>query len=111
MANLWLLFWFIFPYIESICSPQASKSFSVPLYTFQSLLELPLSPSCTEISFGFGGPYSFLLLAQVAAVHVHVFAFVCAFSPSLLDSDSAITTVVQISEVQTKSWVGYTFPE
>lgn len=108
-----MLFWVIFPdnwkCMQS--TGQLALCLTCPLSTPSRAEEFPRSPRSTEISFALGGPYSSLLLARVAAMHTHVFAFVCAFFPSLLDSDSTFITVVQISAVQSKYWVGYTFPE
>lgn len=99
--------------IGSVCSPQASWPCAWPAPSLHppELKSSHVVPEVQKSALHLGGPYSFLLLARVAAMHTHVFAFVCAFFPSLLDSDSTFITVVQISAVQSKYWVGYTFPE
>lgn len=98
--------------IGSVCSPQASQPCAwYPLCTLQSC-GVPTESQIWRNSFALERPCSFLLLARVAAMHTHILEFVSAFPlPSLLDSDSTFVTVVQISEVHSKYWVGYTFPE
>lgn len=104
---------FVFPCLESTCSPQASK-FSVPdqverARCLPGLLSYHLVPAVQK------SVWRTILISPVSSSSCNRHAFLCIwyvlFSPSLLDNDSIIITVVQISKVQTKSWVGYTSPE
>lgn len=111
-ANLWVLFWGFFPDNWKCLQPRGHPALCL-LHSLHPP-ELQSSPRVFQMwrnQLCFGGN---LLIPSVSpsvqCTHLFLNLYVL-FPPSLLDSDSTFVTVVQISEVQSKYWVGYTFPE